>query len=161
MKQIILGILVVVCCQPLLKAQTVAATDSIEIADKIAEWNTAWSTKDVALACKWYAEDADFTNAFGFHRIGQTEIQTYLTRVFGMDFVMAGNTVQTSLKLKPLSESAVLAISTVERKGQKLSDNSELGTRQTTHYRVFEKTDTWRITAHLISDARSTAAAKH
>ena len=93
--------------------------------------------------------------------IGQAEIQEYLTRVFGFDFVMAGNTEQTSLKLKKISDKAILVITTVERKGQKTVDNKSLGARNTTHYRFFEKTDQWKITAHLISDARSTESEKH
>ncbi|PZX51986.1 Cif family virulence factor [Algoriphagus chordae] len=136
-------------------AQNIAESDSIQIVSKIDDWNRAWEIKDVELACKWYSNNADFTNAFGFNRIGQLEIQKYLTEVFAFGFVMSGATEQTSLKLKQLSEKAILAITTVEREGQKAADNKNLGTRRTTHYRVFEKTEEWRITAHLVSDARS------
>ncbi len=100
--------------------------------------------------CKWYSENADFTNAFGFSMIGQQKIQEYLTEVFGFDFVMAGNTEQTSLKFKTISDKATLVITTVEIKGQKTDDNKSLGARNPTHYRLFEKTDQWKITAHFI-----------
>lgn len=142
-------------------AQALSESDSLQIVNKIDDWNQGWKTKDVALACKWYSKNADFTNAFGFNMIGQAEIQEYLTRVFGFDFVMAGNTEQTSLKLKKISGKAILAITTVERIGQETADNKSLGTRNTTHYRLFERTDQWEITAHLISDARSTESKKH
>ncbi|WP_089888699.1 Cif family virulence factor [Kriegella aquimaris] len=142
-------------------AQALSESDSLQIVNKINDWNQGWKTKDVELACKWYSKNADFTNAFGFNMIGQAEIQEYLTRVFGFDFVMAGNTEQTSLKLKKISDKAILVITTVERKGQKTVDNKSLGARNTTHYRFFEKTDQWEITAHLISDARSTESEKH
>ncbi|WP_157470476.1 Cif family virulence factor [Cyclobacterium amurskyense] len=142
-------------------AQTLSEPDSLQVINKINDWNQGWKIKDVKLACKWYSKNADFTNAFGFNMIGQEAIQQYLTRVFGFDFVMAGNTVQTSLKFKKISDKAILVITTVERMGQETADNISLGTRNTTHYRLFEKTDQWEITAHLISDARSTASEKH
>ncbi|WP_350286444.1 hypothetical protein [uncultured Croceitalea sp.] len=142
-------------------SQNVSAVDSIEIADKISDWNKAWKLKDPVLAAKWYTEKADFTNAFGFTMIGKSAIEPYLTEVFGFDFVMAGNTEQTSLKLKSISKNAILAITTVERKGQQTVDKKSLGTRNTTHYRLFEKTNGWFISAHLISDARNTESEKH
>lgn len=157
----ILIILIVFARLPFLMAQEISASDSVEISNKIDDWNNAWTIKDVNLACKWYSEDADFTNAFGFNKTGQSEIHSYLSFVFGLDFVMAGNTKQTSLKLKSISEKAILAISTVERAGQKTADNKDLGIRNTTHYRVFQKMGEWKITAHLISDARSIASEGH
>lgn len=142
-------------------SQRISERDSFEISAKIADWNNAWKVKDAGLASKWYSQDADFTNAFGFSMIGNRAIESYLTRVFNMEFVMAGNSEQTSVKLKCISGNIVLAISTIERKGQKLSDGKELGTRQTTHHRLFRKNDDWRIIAHLISDARSIGTDKH
>lgn len=142
-------------------AQALSESDSLQIVNKINDWNQGWKTKDVELACKWYSKNADFTNAFGFNRIGKSEIQEYLTEVFGFDFVMAGKTEQTTLKLKKIGDNAILVITTVERKGQKSSDDKDLGTRKTSHYRIFEKTSDWFITAHLISDARSITTEKH
>ncbi len=157
----IVYILFILLISKAMYAQHIMAADSTEIAEKINEWNKAWKIKDPALASKWYAAQADFTNAFGFNMVGQAAIEAYLTEVFGFDFVMAGNTEQTSIKLKKISDDAILAITTVERKGQKISDNKTLGTRNTTHYRLFEKDGQWYITAHLISDARNTESEKH
>jgi uncharacterized protein (TIGR02246 family) len=131
-----------------------------EIAQKINDWNHAWSVKDHKLAAKWYGESAEFTNAFGFHKIGQANIEEYLEFVFGLDFVMAGNTQQKTIKYHWISDEAVLVLTTVERAGQKGNDGEEIGLRKTTHYRLFEKQDEWWITAHLISDARSTERSK-
>jgi len=135
--------------------------DEKEIIEKIDDWNRAWKIKDPVLAAKWYSENADFTNAFGFSMIGKANIETYLTRVFGLDFVMAGNSQQTSLKFKKISSNSILVITTIERMGQKTSDGKELGIRNTTHYRIFQKNDNWNIVAHLISDARSNKTEKH
>ena len=142
-------------------AQNISKNDSIQIVEKINDWNKAWKIKDANLAAKWYSNDADFTNAFGFSMIGKNAIDEYLTRVFKMDFVMSGNSEQKSLKLKYVNDNTVLAISTISRKGQKLSDESELGPRTTKHHRLFKKTNNWKIIAHLISDARSIKTNKH
>lgn len=160
MRKIVFVVLFVLGSQTIL-SQNIPVSDSLKIAARIDDWNKSWEIKDAELASKWYSENADFTNAFGFNRIGKSEIQEYLTEVFGFDFVMAGKTEQTSLKLKKIADRAILVITTVERKGQKSSDDKDLGTRKTSHYRIFEKTNDWFITAHLISDARSITTEKH
>ena len=142
-------------------SQNISEKDSLEINQKIGDWNKAWKIKDANLAAKWHSNDADFTNAFGFNMIGKSNIESYLARVFKMDFVMAGSSEQTSIKLKHISKNTVLAISTIERIGQQVSDGGELGPRKTTHHRLFHKKDTWKIIAHLISDARSIETNKH
>jgi uncharacterized protein (TIGR02246 family) len=144
-----------------LNSQNISAKDSIQIVNKVADWNKAWQIKDASLAAKWYANDAEFTNAFGFSMIGKAAIEEYLTRVFNMDFVMAGNSTQTSIKLIYISSNSILVVSTIFREGQKLNDNSDLGPRSTTHHRIFRKDDDWKIMAHLISDARSIKTSKH
>ena len=141
--------------------QEISKTDSISIVSKIDDWNKAWMLKDHVLASKWYTYDAEFTNAFGFSRIGRDAIEEYLGNVFKMDFVMAGKSEQTALKLKPISNNVILAVSSISRTGQKMSDESEIGPRRTTHHRLFKKEEDWRIVGHLISDARSTKSSKH
>ena len=141
--------------------QDISQSDSLSIVSKVDDWNKAWKIKDHVLAAKWYSNEADFANAFGFSMIGREAIEEYLAVVFKMDFVMAGESEQTTLKLKSISEDAVLVISTISRTGQKMSDDSELGPRRTTHHRLFKKDDDWQIVAHLISDARSIKVKKH
>lgn len=160
MRTLLILLIIVVTIQQV-EAQTIGNTDSIEITSKIDDWNQAWKIKDARLAAKWYSNDADFTNAFGFSMIGKSAIEEYLTRVYKMDFVMAGDSEQSSIKLKYVSENSILVVSTISRKGQKLSDESELGPRKTTHHRLFLKNDNWEIIAHLISDARSIETIKH
>jgi uncharacterized protein (TIGR02246 family) len=142
-------------------SQNISIKDSIQIVKKVEDWNQAWKIKDASLAAKWYSSDADFTNAFGFSMIGKTAIEKYLKRVFKMDFVMAGNSTQTSFKLKYISPNSILVVSTISREGQKLNDNSEIGPRSTTHHRIFSKNGDWKIIAHLISDARSIETNRH
>lgn len=159
--KIILVLLIVLGGCSTINSQKISEKDRIEINEKIGDWNKAWKIKDASLAAKWYSDDADFTNAFGFSMIGNNNIESYLTRVFKMDFVMAGNSEQTWIKLKYITKNTILAISKIERKGQKLSDGEELGPRSTTHHRLFYKKDSWKIVAHLISDARNIETNKH
>jgi len=62
-------------------SQHVSEKDSLKISEKINDWNIAWKTKDANLAAKWYADKADFNNAFGFRMIGKSKIEPNLTRV--------------------------------------------------------------------------------
>ena len=141
--------------------QRLSKPDSIEIANKIDDWNNGWNVKDYKLATKWYSETADFTNAFGHSRTGKTDIEKFMKEVFALPFVMAGKSRVTHQKFIQLDDKIVVVVTSIERTGQKTPDNSELGVRQTTHHRVFKKGTVWLIESHLISDARDTEPHKH
>lgn len=159
MKVIIMLIFVTAYAQVL--GQTISKSDSIEIANKIEDWNKGWQVKDYKLATKWYSDKAEFTNAFGHARIGQSDIEGLLKEVFQLPFVMAGDSKVTKQKFIALDEKIVLVITSIERTGQKTPDEKELGVRQTTHHRVFKKDNEWLIVGHLISDARDPVSSKH
>ena len=136
--------------------------DSMQILSIIENWNKAWQTKDYVLAAKDYSHDAYFTNAFGDKRNGQKEVETLLKEVFSLPFVMAGHSETTEHRLQTLDTTTVIVHTDVIRKGQQMPDSSVLSDRQTTHMRVFQKTNTnWKIKAHLISDARDKQIPKH
>lgn len=141
--------------------QEVTIADSIEISNKIDDWNKGWKMKDYKIATKWYSVNAEFTNAFGHNRIGRSEIENLINSVFQLPFVMAGDSKVTEQKFIPLNERIVLVVTSIERTGQKLADERELGIRHTTHHRIFRKDNEWLIVGHLISDARSTSTTKH
>ena len=126
------------------------------------DWNRAWQIKDPVLAAAGYSEQAEFTNAFGFSRTGRGAIETYLTEVFGFDFVMAGSSREVFRDVQFLRQDVALVRSKIERAGQKTGDGAELGVRHTSHLRVFSLAGgTWHIVSHLISDARETKRPKH
>ena len=135
--------------------------DSIEIVNKIDDWNKGWKVKDYVLASKWYSDRAEFTNAFGHNKTGKTEIEGFMKEVFALPFVMAGDSKVAKQKFIQLDKNIVLVITTIERAGQKAPDGSSLGIRHTTHHRVFKKGEEWLIESHLISDARDTESSKH
>ena len=141
--------------------QTISNSDSIEIANKIEDWNRGWKGKDYKLATKWYTAEAEFTNAFGHTKTGQSDIEKFMKEVFQLPFVMAGDSRVTKQKFIALDDKIVLDITSIERTGQKTPNEKELGIRRTTHHRVFKKEDEWLIVGHLISDARDTESSKH
>jgi len=118
----------------------------------IENWNNGWKTVDAKLATQDYSDDADWTNAFGMKKKGRIEIERFLNEVFSLSFVTQSKTVEQSVRfIKP---DVALVTTRVERLGQRAT-GEELEPRYTSHLRVFVKSrGSWKITSHLISDAR-------
>jgi hypothetical protein len=142
-------------------SQTISVADSLEITQKIDDWNRGWKEKEYKLATKWYSEQAEFTNAFGHNRVGIAEIEELLEEVFQLPFVMAGDSEMAGQKMIPISENVILVVTNIERAGQETPDGVQIATRQTTHHRLFVKESEWLIAGHLISDARDRETENH
>ena len=137
-------------------------TDKAEIERAIENWNTAWKIRNPGLAAQDYSDDADWTNAFGMSRVGRAEIESILTEVFKLPFVMAGDSRTVDQDIRLIGSDHALVLTRVERLGQRNPAGQDIGQRRTTHLRVFEKKDgTWQIISHLISDARDTQQPGH
>ena len=54
-----------------MQAQSLGPKDSLNILSVIEDWNKGWQIKSFELASRGYAEDAQFTNAFGDKRSGK------------------------------------------------------------------------------------------
>lgn len=138
-----------------LNAQNLQSKDSIQIVSIIEDWNKAWKIKDYLLASKGYNIDAKFTNAFGDSKNGKIEIEQLLQEVFSLQFVMSGVSSTVKQTFQVLTDQVIVVHTYEERAGQKLPDNTLLPTRRTTHLRVFQNINSeWKITSHLISDAK-------
>ena len=125
-------------------------------------WNKGWQTKNAALATQDYAEDADFTNAFGMARHGRAEIEELLSEVFQLPFVIGAESETVEQSIRFIRPDVALTRSLVLRKGQKSPSGEDLGLRSTSSLRVFLKMgDGWRIVSHLISDARDRGSSSH
>lgn len=136
-------------------AVTGSAEDHKAIQTASENWYKAWDTKNYRLAAQDYSDDAVWVNAFGMKVIGRAAIEKRLKEVFALDFVMSGATKVVEQQIRFLSFDVALAESRVERVGQKTPSGENLGKRQTTHLRVFQKLQgRWQIVSHLISDAR-------
>lgn len=128
--------------------------ESARIVQSISNWNAGWDKKDVQLAIKDYAEQTDWTNAFGDRVQSREELKELLEEIFAMDFVMEGTDNYTNDEVEFLSEEIALLRSKNVRKGQKWSDGSLMDDRHIHHLRVFQKIQNeWKIISHMINQA--------
>ena len=140
----------------------VSQTERAKLEQAVANWDRSWNTKDPVLASQDYTDDADWTNAFGMKRKGRGEIRKLLTEVFATPFVMTGQSKTVEQSVRLVSRDVALVNTVVERTGQQTPSGAELGPRRTSHLRVFVRSGgQWKITSHLISDARDTASRAH
>jgi uncharacterized protein (TIGR02246 family) len=159
MKETVLFVIIitlVVTC-PASGQGKMSKSDQALIEQAIENWNKAWQTKDSKLAAQDYSDDADWTNAFGMKRKGRAEIEKVLAKVFALAFVMSGQSKTLEQSVRFINPDVALVITRVERAGQRVPSEAELGTRQTSHLRVLVKSKgQWKIISLLISDARDT-----
>lgn len=145
------------CLNPIVWAQSDAdATDRAAILQAIERWDRGWKTKDPKLAAQDYADDADWTNAFGNRQIGRKNIEDLLVTIFGMATVMAGSTEYEYHDFTFIAPRTVLLRSRSIRTGQQFPDGTTQSPRRINHLRVFVKDgDRWLIVSHLIADERT------
>ena len=125
-------------------------------------WSEGWRTKDAQLACSDYADDADWTNAFGMTERGREAICRRLTEVFALPFVTAATSDVVSQDVRFLGPDVAVVVTKVRREGQKTPAGEALGPRDTRHQRVLSRAGgKWRIVSHLIADARDPASTRH
>ena len=118
-------------------------------------WNQGWAQRDAEIAVQDYADDTDWTNAFGDRFQGKDELLDGLTFIFGLDFVMAGESEENEiLDVRFLSQDVALIRSKLTRTGQKFANGEVRPDRVIDHLRVLEYRDgRWVIVSHLISQA--------
>lgn len=62
---VVLVFLLAGCDNKIVESQIDHAKDSAQIIESIDAWDKAWESKDLQLAIKYYADEKDWTNAFG------------------------------------------------------------------------------------------------
>jgi hypothetical protein len=128
--------------------------DKALINKTIEEWDKAWATKNVESAIKYYANDTDWTNAFGDRVQNKAELKELLDFIFGLDFVMAGENDYGENEITFLNDSIATARSLNIRKNQEWPDGTKMEDRYVNHLRVFQKINgEWLIVDHMISQA--------
>jgi uncharacterized protein (TIGR02246 family) len=136
--------------------------DKAAIIAAIKRWDRAWQAKDAKLAASDYSATTHWVNAFGQRGRSRAEVERMLREVFSLPFVVAGNSRTLGHDVRFLSKDVAVVATQVERSGQKTPEGRELGPRHTSHLRVFQReSESWRITSHLISDARDRQAPSH
>jgi len=119
-------------------------------------WNAGWAERDIDLALADYAEDIDWTNAFGDRFVGIDALREGLGAVFELDFVMAGDSAANEYTdIRFVTPGIAVVRSKLVRRGQQLSTGTVMPDRHINHLRVLEKRDgRWVIISHLISQAQ-------
>lgn len=138
---------------------SVAANSDEERAAVLAtmnSWNQGWATKDAELAVRDYADDADWTNAFGDRFEGREALHEGLEFIFSLDFVMAGDSGGNEFQdVRFLTDDIALIRSKLVREGQQFRTGETRPDRHINHLRVLEKRDgQWKIVSHMISQAQ-------
>ena len=130
--------------------------DSIAILKTLDSWNQGWKEGNAGLAVQAYAEDADWTNAFGDRVIGRDSLRKTLEFIFGLDFVMEGDSGENEFAdLTFLTPDVALLRSKLVRVGQQMRTGETMPDRHNHHLRVYERrAGQWQIVSHLISQAQ-------
>ena len=129
--------------------------DTAAVLSTIDSWNRGWAERNVSLAVADYSDDVDWTNAFGDRSVGRDSLRATLDFIFGLDFVMAGESQRNDYEdVTFLSPTIALIRSRLTRVGQQMSSGEVMPDRHINHLRVVELRDgRWQIVSHLISQA--------
>lgn len=119
-------------------------------------WNRGWAEGDAAAAVEGYAEDTDWTNAFGDRFRGRDALRKGLEFIFSLGFVMAGDSSDNEFAdVTFLTPDVALIRSKLVRVGQERSDGTAMSDRHINHLRVLQRREgRWLIVSHMISQAQ-------
>lgn len=148
-------LLAVACAVPdTALAQTEA--DRAAVLQTLNSWTRGWTQADASVAVEDYAEDVDWTNAFGDRFQGRDALRKGLEHIFSLDFVMAGTSAGNEFTdVTFLTPDVALIRSKLVRTGQQRSSGSLMPDRHVHHLRVVQRRDgRWQIVSHLISQAQ-------
>ena len=131
-------------------------TDRDAIMKTFDAWSEGWALVDADLAVQDYAEDVDWTNAFGDRFEGREKLRAGLARIFKLGFVMAGTSAENEFTdIDFLSPDIAIVRSKLVRTGQQMSSGELMPDRHINHLRVYQKRDgRWLIVSHMISQAQ-------
>lgn len=124
------------------------------IKESISRYDQGWDAKDVDLVLQDYADNIDWTNAFGDRTQGKAELRTLLETIFSLDFVMSGENNYQDPDITFPKPDLAIARSVNIRTGQKWPDGRLMKDRINNHIRVFQKLKgEWKIIHHIVSQA--------
>ena len=131
-------------------------TSGAEIGEMLRQYSTAARARDAKSYASLYAQDAQWTNAFGDKRRGRAEIETFYTRLFAhpgerdtKSTMIGGPTLQLLRPDVAVVQWLVLG------EGQRDDAGNLLPNRKTHHSVVLTKEQNrWVISNHFIMDQR-------
>ncbi|MDF1799960.1 MAG: SgcJ/EcaC family oxidoreductase [Planctomycetota bacterium] len=155
MRSTIATILALLACSCATVRDDAEASAAAEVLATLESWSHGWAEADAAIAVQDYAEDADWTNAFGDRFQGRAALREGLEFIFSLGFVMAGESSGNQFaEVTFVTPDVALVRSKLIRVGQEQSDGSLMPDRHINHLRVLHRRDgRWLIVSHLISQA--------
>ncbi|MEM8814263.1 MAG: SgcJ/EcaC family oxidoreductase [Pseudomonadota bacterium] len=131
-------------------------SDKAAVLETFESWNDGWANGDADLAVRDYAEDADWTNAFGDRFQGKQALRDGLEYIFSLGFVMTGESAGNAYAdVRFLGPDVATVRSKLVRSGQKTSAGDVMPDRHIHHLRILERREgQWLIVSHLISQAK-------
>ena len=103
-----------------------------------------------------YADDADFTNAFGTSVHGGEKIVAYLRDLFANPNFASGKPVRPpDASIRFVGDDVAVVKTYIEREGQQTSEGEKMAVRRNHSLKVLERQDDgWRVVSELYMDAR-------
>jgi uncharacterized protein (TIGR02246 family) len=120
---------------------------------------TSFRTRDARPLLRIYAEDADWTNAFGTTLKGRRQIVDYLTGLFADPHFGAGQAGAPQVFIRSVTPDVVVVKTYVEIEGQQALDGATLPTRRNHSLKVIQRKPEgqWMIVSDIYMDARTDA----
>ena len=131
--------------------------DATAIGQTLRTLQAAFASRNADLLREVYAEDADWTNAFGTTRSGRDAIVAYLTGLFADAHFGAGRFAgPPHVSIRPVTNDVVVAKTYVEIAGQQTADGRELPNRRNHSLKVLARQPDgrWLIVSEIYMDAR-------
>lgn len=129
--------------------------DEAAIRQAIANWDAGWRNFDDEIISRDYADDADWTNAFGVPRQGRAAIRAYLAKGLASPEWRSRRSTPSTVDIRFLKPDIAVVRSSRQTTGQKTASGQEYPVRKTHDLRVFVLKDgRWLIASHLIMDEK-------
>jgi uncharacterized protein (TIGR02246 family) len=129
------------------------------IGDVLQVLGTSFRTRDARPLASIYAEDADWTNAFGTTLKGRQQIIDYLTGLFADPHFGAGQAGPPQVFIRPVTSDVIVVKTYIEIEGQRALDGTALPTRRNHSLKVMQRQPEgeWLIVSDIYMDARTDA----
>lgn len=133
--------------------QATVAQDETAIRAIVNHWQQAWSKFDASILEGDYADDADWSNAFGIRNKGSAKILAFMTAMFKRPAVQGRRTTWDEPRIRFVRSDVALVSRDYQTLGHKTLDGNEMPERKTHSTWLLTKDDgKWRIVSQIISD---------
>jgi uncharacterized protein (TIGR02246 family) len=139
--------------QPQKPKQVGTAEDETAIRAIVNHWQQAWGKFDASILEGDYADDAEWTNAFGVRNEGSAKILAFIAVVFKRPNVQGRRTTWNEARVRFVRSDVALAYRDYQTLGHRTPDGKEMPQRNTHSTRLLTKDGgKWRIASQVISD---------